>query len=96
MPRGGKRPGAGRKSRDSIAAVADPKAYCDQAIQMAAECMVASGAPIDMILDRLLTYAGAQACSMNGSPATAKVFRVLANNIEAGAFHSITGEGARH
>lgn len=70
------------------------KAACDQIIHRAARMMVeGAGAPIPMMLDRLLTYAAAQACSIDGSPRTAEVFRRLADNIEAGLFHSVTGEG---
>lgn len=73
------------------------KAVCDQLIERAAEMMVeGAGAPIEMMIDRMLTYAAAQACTLQGSPATARTFRRLADNIEAGCFHRITGEGSPH
>jgi hypothetical protein len=55
--------------------------------------VVGFDASISIVFDRLLTYAAAQACTMEGSPRTAEVFRRLADNIERGAFHSVTGEG---
>lgn len=70
------------------------KALCDKIIERAGVMMAEEvGAPVPMILDRLLTYAGVCACTRNGSPETARIFRQLADNIEAGVFHSITGEG---
>ena len=77
------------------------KALCDTIITRAATMMIAEvGASMPMMLDRMLTYAAAQACSIDGSPRTAAVFRDLANNIEGGLFHSVTGEngqgGSRH
>lgn len=69
------------------------KAVCDGVINRAASLMVDElGAPIPMMLDRMLTYAAAQACSIDGSPNTAAVFRTLAAKIESGVFHSVTGE----
>jgi len=48
----------------------------------------------------VLTDAAAQACTIDGSPTTARNFRLLADRIEAGIFHSLTGEdrvaGSRH
>lgn len=77
------------------------KAACDLIIARAARMMVDEvKAPVPMMLDRLLTYAAAQACSIDGSPRTAAAFRLLADNIDGGVFHSITGEdqanGSRH
>lgn len=69
------------------------KELCDCIVERAAEMMVTEvGAPIEMAVDRLLTYAAAQACTLDGSPRTAETFRRLADNIEAGCFHSVTGE----
>ncbi|WP_024588151.1 hypothetical protein [Aliihoeflea sp. 2WW] len=78
------------------------RAACDLILERATKMMVDEAeAPVAMVLDRLLTYAAAQACKIDGSPLTAKNFRMLADRIEAGIFHSITGEGregggARH
>ncbi len=72
----------------------DLKAACDLVIERAVEMMVGElGATFPMMLDRMLTYAGAQACTIEGSPATAKTFHRLADNIAAGCFYSVTGEG---
>lgn len=71
----------------------DKELQCDQIIYRAAQIMVEkNGASIDMMLDRMLTYAAAQACSIDGSPKTAATFRLLADRIESGVFHSLTGE----
>lgn len=59
---------------------------CDRIVELAAEAMVEEGAPVPMILDRMLTYAAAQACQIDGSKNTATVFRQLAANIESGIF----------
>lgn len=72
----------------------DLRAACDLVIERSATMLVEElGAPIEMMLDRMLTYAGAQACVQQGSPTAAKVFRQLADRIEAGIFHVVTGEG---
>ena len=73
------------------------KAACDLVVSRAAHMMADEvKAPLGMIIDRMLTYAAAQACSNDGSPHTAMAFRTFAGRIEAGLFHSITGEGERH
>lgn len=73
----------------------DLKAACDLVIERAAVMMVEElGASIPQMLDRMLTYAGAQASTIEGSPAAAKIFHRLADNIANGCFHTITGEGA--
>lgn len=72
------------------------KRLCDSIIHRAATLMIAEvGAPMPMMLDRILTYTAAQACAIDGSPHTAKAFRELADKIEGGIFHSVTGEGGR-
>mgnify|MGYP001292022855 CR=1 FL=1 len=70
------------------------KNACDTIVERAAMMMLEAGAPADMVIDRLLTFAGAMAAKINGSPRTARAFRRLAANIDAGVFHSITGESA--
>lgn len=71
----------------------DRKHQCDQIIYRAARMMVeGNGASIEMMLDRMLTFAAAQACRVDGSPKTAAAFRLYADRIEAGLFHSVTGE----
>ncbi|MGC9445993.1 hypothetical protein [Cereibacter johrii] len=43
-------------------------------------------APLPMVLDRVVTWAAAQAVSVNGATRTAEGFRQLADQIERGAF----------
>ena len=74
----------------------DVQAACDEAVTAAAHVMLHAGAPVGMILDRLLTYAAAQACALDGSPTTAKNFRTFAEKIDGGLFHTVTGEQSRH
>jgi hypothetical protein len=76
-------------------------ALCDMMIDKTARLLVEEhGVPIVVLLDRLLTFAGAHAANTQGSPNAAKVFRQLADRIDAGIFHVVTGEGdqkgARH
>ncbi|WP_105370607.1 hypothetical protein [Neorhizobium huautlense] len=62
------------------------KALCDQLITGAVRMMIEdAGAPVPLILDRLLTFAAAQSCAMDGKAKTAAAFRDLATRIEAGA-----------
>ena len=70
----------------------DLKALCDETVELAVERMHHAGAPAPMILDRLLTYAAAQACTRNGSEFTAEVFREIADKIKGGIFRRIAGE----
>ncbi len=71
------------------------KERCDLIVERAVALMVEGGAPLEVVIDRLLSYGAAQACLTRGSVATAKVFRQLADNIEDGVFHSLTGESGR-
>ncbi len=69
------------------------RAVCDQIIYRAATMMVGeAGAPVPMMIDRLLTFAAAQAAANEGSARAAKLFRQLADNVERGAFNDLTGE----
>ncbi|WP_234890364.1 hypothetical protein [Agrobacterium vitis] len=69
------------------------KAFCDAVITHAAAMMTEdAGAPVEMVLDRILTFAGAQVSKIEGSPRAAAVFREVADQIDAGLFHSVTGE----
>ena len=73
------------------------KALCDITVERAVEVMKGYGAPIGMILDRVITYAGCETCLIEGSDKAAAIFRNLADQIDAGVFHSVTGEGrGRH
>lgn len=64
------------------------KSECDQIVERAAALMYAQNAPLEMIMDRILTYAAAQVFTMEGRPGAARVFRVLADKIEQGVFNS--------
>ncbi|MDW9417407.1 hypothetical protein GOB15_23750 [Sinorhizobium meliloti] len=69
------------------------KAVCDEIIFRAASMMIdEAGASMAMMLDRVLTFAAAQSCTVNGSPMTAAAFRQVADKVEAGVFHHLTGE----
>ena len=73
--------------------VAQVKQVCDVITERALAMMVNdAGAPVAMALDRLLTYAIAQACKIDGSPKTADALRQFAAKVDGGLFHSITGE----
>ncbi len=72
------------------------KRLCDEIMHRAATMMVDEvGASIPMMLDRVLTFAAAQACALEGSPKTAEAFRDFAKKIDEGLFHKVTGEGRR-
>ena len=63
------------------------RALCDQIVYRAARMMLGEvKAPMPMVLDRLLTFAAAQAVAVDGEVKTALAFRVLADRIEAGLF----------
>ena len=65
-------------------------AACDGMIHNAARMMIEDGgASIEMVIDRLLTFAAAQAVSLEGSKRTAEVFRQLADRIDEGVFARI-------
>ncbi|MDX1247091.1 hypothetical protein GOL91_12165 [Sinorhizobium medicae] len=66
---------------------------CDAIIERAVVKMVVeAGAPVSLVIDRLLTYAAGQAATLEGSAVTAEHFRRFADQIETGLFWSITGE----
>lgn len=72
------------------------KAFCDEVIHRAGKLMIEdAGASMGMMIDRLITFAAAHACTIDGSPNTAAMFREVASKIDAGLFHSVTGEDAR-
>lgn len=71
----------------------DPKTQrriCNIVITRAADLMAETGAPIPMILDRLITFAAAQACVLNPDDA-ARLFRHVADEIDAGVFDHVAG-----
>lgn len=69
------------------------RAMADEIIHRAGEMVVKDvGASVPMMLDRMLTYVGAHSCKIAGSIETAKMFREIADKVEGGLFHSLTGE----
>ncbi|MEO9463908.1 MULTISPECIES: hypothetical protein [Alphaproteobacteria] len=62
---------------------------CDQIIHDGALMMIGHGASIATILDRLLTFSAGQACKIDGAFNTAKAFRAIADQIEAGVFNHL-------
>ncbi|WP_060539392.1 MULTISPECIES: hypothetical protein [unclassified Ensifer] len=74
-------------------AEAGKRALCDQMLYGSAKLIMADvGVSLPMLLDRMLTFAAVQASVNEGSPRAAARFRQLADRIEAGALHSLTGE----
>lgn len=72
---------------------AQKKTICDQIITRAANMMLTEvDAPMEMMLDRVLTFFTAHACTVGGSAATAAMFRQLADKVDAGLFSKLTGE----
>lgn len=64
----------------------DVKRQCDQIIYRAARLMVeGNGASVPLMLDRLLSFAAAQATATDGKMRAAEAFREMACRIEAGA-----------
>lgn len=62
-------------------------AFCDGITHRAATIMIEEGgASLEMVIDRLLTFAAAQAVSIDGSKNTAVAFRQLADRIDEGVF----------
>lgn len=62
------------------------KRQCDQIIYRAARLMVeGNGASVPLMLDRLLSFAAAQATATDGKMRAAEAFREMACRIEAGA-----------
>ena len=65
---------------------AELRRQCDLLVSTCAEMAVERGVSIPMLLDRLLTFAAAHAVSIEGTPATARAFRTMAENVERGIF----------
>lgn len=63
--------------------------FCDQTVERAAALMEERGADVGMILDRLITFAAAQAVLCDGSTATAETFRHLAERLDSGVFQHL-------
>lgn len=71
-------------------------AASNAAVEAAAVRMSQAGASPEMIIDRLLTYGAAMACSLTGSAVAAQEFRRLADRIASGIFDGDKGKGSRH
>ena len=66
------------------------KAVCDEIIHRAASMMVDEvGASIPMMLDRLFTFATAQAYLIEGKKGAAAILREMAGNIDKGALDTL-------
>jgi hypothetical protein len=74
------------------------RSVCDRIIARAAEvALEESSATVPMLLDRLLTFAVAQAVAIDGSARTARNFRSLADTIDSGVFDHLTPDaGSKH
>ncbi|KAB2705055.1 MULTISPECIES: hypothetical protein [Brucella] len=75
------------------------KAVCDEIIHRAASMMVDEvGASIPMMLDRVFTFATAQAYIIQGKEGAAAILREMASNIDKGAldFLKLDEGSAKH
>lgn len=64
----------------------DPKqGICDKAVHGVAAGLVDAGAPLTLIMERMLTFCAAHAVSNGGARMAANTFRSIADEIEAGA-----------
>lgn len=60
---------------------------CDKAITAAARILIDDmGAPLDLVIDRLLTFAAAHMVVTGGKEHAAEAFRDCAETVEAGGF----------
>jgi len=66
------------------------RAMCDLILSRAAEMMAGEvGAPVELIMDRLVTYVAAQTVSTFGRDQAINMLRFAAGRIEAGAFDNL-------
>lgn len=70
------------------------RALCDLIVTRAAELMAQeAGAPIEMIMDRMVTFAGAQTVATFGKADAVAMFEQAVASVESGAFdHLIPSE----
>ena len=68
---------------------AELKAFADGVIWKAMVAMQEHGVGYELMMDRLLTAAGAHIARQEGSAQASAVFRRLAKNIERGAFAAV-------
>lgn len=71
--------------------------HCDAAVYQLALDLLDHGAPLPMILDRLVTFSIAHGVRDNGPEHVATVLREIADRVEAGVMASIEAQGeVRH
>lgn len=70
-------------------AKADMAGAVDSIFIHAVETALQLGADVPLVLDRMLTVAGAEVCARNGSAAGSRIFRDLADRIENGIFDTL-------
>lgn len=71
----------------------EAKEVCDAVIDRTARMLVEqAGVPFEVLADRMMTFIAAHSAVQQGAAATAASFRKCADNIDAGALHSVTGE----
>lgn len=67
--------------------------FCDKAVDFAARLMMEKyGIEFDIVIDRMLTFCAAHMCLRDSSMMAAEHFRDIADKLDAGMFHHITGE----
>lgn len=72
----------------------EQKALCDQVIAKTASVLVNQcDVPFEVLADRMMTFIAAHSAVQQGAAATAASFRKCADNIDAGALRTVTGEG---
>jgi G:T-mismatch repair DNA endonuclease (very short patch repair protein) len=72
--------------------LSDLIAAVDEMVWRAMESAQQLGASPDVVIDRMVTAAGAHVCAWEGSAGGARFFRAVADRIEAGACDALTGE----
>lgn len=90
----GRRERPGVSSGDAFAGVSVEEG-CDLVVDRALALMLEHGASVSLALDRMLTHCAGYAAAVDGSAHAAASFRQMADRIEAGLFHCITGEGGQ-
>lgn len=68
---------------------------CDRAIAATARILIEGGATGEMVLDRMLTFAAAQAAAWTSTQEAARAFRMMADTIESGVFAQVEASEGR-
>ena len=75
----------------------EQRRFCQQVATRSIHLMLDAGVPMTVALDIMFTAAGAQAALAHGSDELARQLRLMADRVESGVFHQLTGEGgAKH